>query len=57
MLIFGHDRGMIVTTADHFSKEAVDLSEAKPGHSIPQYIDLIDCRRLLDIMSLIRGSR
>ena len=54
MVVTNHSKGMIVTTAHHFSKEAIDISEPKPEHAIPQKIELIDCRRLLDIMGVIR---
>lgn len=53
MLLAGHDRGKIVSTADHFSEEAVDASIPKPHHLAVQEIDLVDCRRLLDIMKLL----
>jgi Restriction endonuclease len=56
MLLHGYNSGMILTTADHFSKEAVEASQPKPHHSLQQTVDLIDARRLLDIMELI-GKR
>ncbi len=53
MLLHGYNSGMILTTADHFSKEAIEASQPKPHHSLQQCVDLIDARRLLDIMGLI----
>ena len=53
MLLNGHDRGKIVSTADHFSPEAVEASTPKPHHLVSQEIELINCRRLLDIMDLL----
>jgi len=50
LLLAGQDRGVIVTTAHHFSKEAVEASTPAPEHLAPQTIDLIDCRKLLEIM-------
>ena len=50
LLLAGQDRGVIVTTAHHFSKEAEKASTPAPEHLVPQTIDLIDCRKLLEIM-------
>lgn len=57
MLLSGYSRGKIVTTADHFSTSAVEASSPKENHLVAQTVDLVDCRRLLDIMSLICTSR
>jgi hypothetical protein len=53
MLLRGYDRGRIVTTADHFSREAVRAARPEPEHLVSQEIDLVDCRRLFDIMALL----
>jgi restriction system protein len=53
MLLAGEDEGIVVTTADHFSKEARHISKPDPVHLIPQTVHLIDCRRLLDILDII----
>jgi len=53
LLLAGQDRGLIVTTAHHFSKAAVEASTPAPQHLVPQTIDLIDCRKLLDIMKTV----
>ena len=56
MLLAGHNRGIIVSTADHFSSEAVKASSPASQHLSPQTIDLIDCRRFLDILRVIKLS-
>src|SRR5262249_39452764 len=56
MVLKNHSDGMIVTTADRFSVAARDAAEPKPGHLVPQNINLVDCRRLLDIMGLVRAT-
>jgi len=57
MLLKGHDKGKIVSTADHFSPAAVEAATAKPDHLAPQEIELVSCRRLLDIMGLLCSSK
>jgi hypothetical protein len=52
MVLSGHDEGMIVTTAPRFSKPAVEASQPHPEHLVPQRINLVDCRRLLDIIGV-----
>jgi hypothetical protein len=53
MLLKGYDRGILVTTADHFSNEAIEASTPSPQDLVEQCIDLIDCRRLLDILNVV----
>ena len=57
MLLKGYNRGIIVTTAHHFSPSAVVASKPQPDHLAPQSIDLVDCRRLLDIMGTLIKRR
>ena len=57
MLLHGYNNGLIVTTADHFSKEAVEASQPQLHHSIRQKIELVDVRQLFDIMGLIGRRR
>jgi len=57
MVLAGKSRGKIATTADHFSPRAVQAACAQEQHLVAQDIDLLDCRRLLDIMSLVALNR
>ncbi|MGH2941306.1 MAG: restriction endonuclease [Solirubrobacteraceae bacterium] len=54
MVLAGVDRGMIVTTASHFSIGARSAAQPSPDHLVPQRIELIDARRLLAALDLIR---
>lgn len=56
LLLVGRQRGILVTTADHFSREALAAAVPQPWHSASQQIDLVDCRRLLDIIQVICSS-
>jgi restriction system protein len=53
MLLQGMSQGMIVSTADHFSRSAREAADPKPEHLAPQSVDLINCRRLLDILDAV----
>jgi restriction system protein len=53
MLLKGVDKGVIVTTASKFSNQAVDASCPRAEHLVQQTIDLIDARRLLEIIKVI----
>ena len=57
LLLAGASKGIIVSTAHHYSKESKIASQPKPEHLAPQEIDLIDCKRLLDILGVIDASK
>lgn len=57
MLVAGYNRGIIVTSAHHFSRRAKQIAQLQPKYATPQYIDLIDCRRLLGMMGLLSGNK
>ncbi|ACF45505.1 restriction endonuclease [Prosthecochloris aestuarii DSM 271] len=56
MVLAGFDEGLIVSTADHYSRQAMAASVARPEHLLPQKIDLVDCRRFLDILRVLKVS-
>jgi hypothetical protein len=56
LLLSGYDRGIVVTTADHFSEEAIEASLPRPEHLVYQEVDLIDCRRLLQIIQALSSG-
>lgn len=57
LLLKGWDKGIVVSTADHFSLFAEDAARPRPEHLVPQAVDLIDARRLLDILGVIGTTR
>jgi hypothetical protein len=54
MLLQEYDYGMIVTTAPRFSRAAQEAAEPRTEHLASQRVHLIDCRRLLDAMNLLK---
>ena len=57
LLLQGRDHGIIVTTADHFSRFAIRAGATDPSHSVQQRIELVDCRRLLEIMRVLGRTK
>lgn len=53
MVLKDASKGLFFTTADHFSPDAVSASEKLEGASYTQRIELIDCGRLVDMLSLV----
>lgn len=54
MVLAGLDRGMLVTTAQRFSRAAIEAASASPAHLVTQEIELVDARRLLQILDLVK---
>jgi Restriction endonuclease len=57
LILAGSSEGKIVTSGGHFSQEAVAAATPRPEHSAYQQVDLIDCRRLLNILGVVCVSR
>jgi len=57
LLLAGRARGKVVTTAQKFSKEAREISDPTPEHSLDQWVDLVDCRRLLNILDVVCAKK
>lgn len=57
MLLNGYSEGIIVSNADHFSREAERISAPEHDHLAEQTIRLIDCRTLIDILGLLKVAR
>jgi hypothetical protein len=53
MVLRGLDRGVIVTTSNRFSKAAMRAARSDPVHSTQQAIDLVDAKRLLEILKVV----
>lgn len=53
MVLRGLDRGVVVTTSNRFSKAAQQAAQSDPAQSTQQAIDLIDAKRLLEILQVV----
>jgi hypothetical protein len=56
MVLTGASEGMFVTTAQRFTKGAQDASLPAPGHLVQQKIHLMDGRRFLDVMGVLKSA-
>jgi len=54
MVLQGFRKGIFVTTANHYSREAIRAADAEPHHLVEQKIILVDSRRLVETIGLIR---
>jgi restriction system protein len=56
MVLAGEMRGIFVTTAPHFSDNAVSTAELAAERRLVEYIELVSARRLIDICKLAADS-
>lgn len=54
MVLAAIDRGMIVTSAERFTRGAHAAAVPAEEHLVPQQIELVDARRLLAVLDVIR---